>query len=112
MLAECLSGLGGLKALVPRDAKVAIKVNAGFAGSPAVHTTDPRVVEALIVLLRNEVQPSRIVVVESAADHHMLKEINFGNTTRECFECCGIADAVRRSGRFFPELRRSTPNPA
>jgi len=96
VLAGGFAALGGLEAVVPRGARVVIKPNAGFGGPPGVHTTDPRVFEALVRLLQAEVQPVDISVVESAAEHHMLKEIGVGRSSRECLEACGLADVARR----------------
>jgi len=96
MLAECLDPLGGIRSLV-RPGSVVIKVNAGFSGPPAVHTTDPRVVEALILLLQEEVGPEEIIIAENAADFHMLEEICIGSTTMECFESCGLSRVAERN---------------
>ncbi|MCL6478210.1 MAG: DUF362 domain-containing protein [Peptococcaceae bacterium] len=98
MLSDCLEPLGGLEALVPPGAGVVVKVNAGFGSPPGRHTTDPRVVEALIRLLQGKVRPARIVILESAAEHHMLRETGMGNTTRQCYSACGIEEVARRTG--------------
>jgi uncharacterized protein (DUF362 family) len=84
--------------MVPSGARVVIKVNAGFGSMPGRHTTDPRVVEALIHLLYEKVNPVRVVILESAAEHHTLRETGMGNTTRQCFSACGIEDVARRTG--------------
>lgn len=98
LLERCLEPLGGLPALVEEGSLVVIKVNAGFAGEPGVATTDPRVVEALIQLLREQVAPRNIVIAENAADQHMLEEIGIGSSTMECFKACGLEDVARRTG--------------
>lgn len=97
-LKECLEPLGGITAFVKPDSVVVIKVNAGFSGPPGVYTTDPRVVEALIVLLQEYVDPREIRIAENAAECHMLEEIGLGSTTMECFDACGLTRVAERRG--------------
>jgi uncharacterized protein (DUF362 family) len=97
-LKACLEPLGGIGAFAKPGSKVAIKVNAGFSGPPGVYTTDPRVVEALIMLLQECVGPREIRIAENAAEFHMLEEIGLGSTTMECFEACGLAAVAERRG--------------
>lgn len=97
-LQECLEPLGGITAFAKPDSVVAIKVNAGFSGPPGVYTTDPRVVEALIMLLQEYVGPREIRIAENAAESHMRDEIGIGSTTMECFEACGLAAVANRRG--------------
>ena len=96
MLAECLDPLGGIRSVARPGSKIVIKVNAGFCGPPGVYTTDPRVVEALVILLREEVELEEIIIAENAANFHMLEEINVGATTMECFEACGLSRVAER----------------
>jgi uncharacterized protein (DUF362 family) len=97
MLKGCLAPLGGLPSFAGPGSVVVIKVNAGFCGPPAVHTTDPRVVEALILLLNEEVGPREIILAENAADFHMFEAIGIGATTMECFQACGLSDVAERN---------------
>jgi uncharacterized protein (DUF362 family) len=99
MLEEVLGNLGGLGACLPKKSgTVVVKPNAGFASLPGVHKTDPRVLEALIGLVFEEICPARVIVLESAADHHMLHDTGLGKTSRECFEANGILKAAERAG--------------
>lgn len=93
-----INRLGGIKSIVEKNDSVAIKVNASFNTPPGVHTTDPRVVEALIRIINEDSDPNEILVVENAAARHMLDVIGIGATTRECFKSSGIEIAAKRVG--------------
>lgn len=97
MLAGCLDPLGGLQSIAKPGSVILIKVNAGFCGPPGVYTTDPRVLEALILLLQENVEPEEIIIAENAANFHMLEEIGIGATTMECFDACGILSVAERN---------------
>jgi len=97
MLNECIDPLGGLRTVAKPGSTVLIRVNAGFCGPPGVFTTDPRVLEALILLLQQEIEPRDIIIAENAANFHMLEEINIGATTMECFDACGLLSVAERN---------------
>lgn len=98
MLNRCMEDLGGIGSIVGQNARIVIRVNAGFDGPPGVYTTDPRVLEALIVLLTEHCSPREIIVAENAANQHMLEEIKIGTNTMACFRACGLADVAKRHG--------------
>jgi len=98
MIKESTNALGGLGTVVQAGDVVAIKVNAAFDTPPGLHTTDPRVIEALVELINEESDPSEILIVENSSARHMLDVIGMGATTKECYKACGIEDAAKRVG--------------
>lgn len=83
---------------------VVIKVNACYDTPPGLHTTDPRTVEAVVRLLKEEARPERIVVAENASARQNLDTTGVGATTMECFEKTGIAAAAMAAGAELTAL--------
>jgi uncharacterized protein (DUF362 family) len=98
MIVEVLDRLGGIGSFVRRRSRVLLKVNAGFRGCPGVHTTDPRVVEALVQLIIDVSDPREIMIAENAAERHFLDETGVGATTLECFVSTGLEGVSKRTG--------------
>ncbi len=81
--------MGGMQNIVKAGDHVVIKINTVVA-SPAANgfTTDPRVLEAVIELLK-EHNPGSIKIIERCAQ---------GADTLAAMEGCGIGDVARRTG--------------
>ena len=81
LLRDQLSKIGVTDRLIKAGSRILIKPNIGVSTPPeAAETTDPRLVEALILLLR-EFSPREIIVGESSV---------IGTDTRKAFETSGI----------------------
>nr|HID57814.1 DUF362 domain-containing protein [Desulfobacterales bacterium] len=96
MLKEGVDYLGGMKKFVKPNDVVLLKVNAVF-GVPAdaAWDTDPRVVEALVTLIKEEVPGVRkIIVADSSASTKQDPKMD----SVEAMETAGIAQAARRAG--------------
>lgn len=81
--------MGGMPNIVKKGDKVLIKINTVIP-VPANEgfTTDPRMLEALIELVKEQ-QPARIQIGERCA---------MGGNTRKAMEVCGIAEVAERTG--------------
>jgi uncharacterized protein (DUF362 family) len=81
--------MGGMQNIVKPGDKVLIKINTVIPiPANAGFTTDPRMLEALIDLVKEQ-NPSRIQIGERCA---------MGADTRHAMEVCGIADVAHRTG--------------
>ena len=81
--------MGGMHNIVHSGDKVLIKINTVIPIHPnAGFTTDPRMLEALVELVREQ-SPSRIQIGERCA---------MGADTRHAMEVCGIAAVAERTG--------------
>ncbi|MEW5783947.1 MAG: DUF362 domain-containing protein [Bacillota bacterium] len=90
MVKEAVDMVGGINSVVKPDDKVVVKINAAFAASPERgYGTDPRVLEAVIRLIRNETKARSVKVVERSA--------SVGDTTH-ALEVTGLRAAAERAG--------------
>jgi uncharacterized protein (DUF362 family) len=81
--------MGGMSNIVRRGDKVLVKINTVIpVPANEGYTTDPRMLEALIELIREQ-NPARIVIGERCA---------MGGDTRNAMEVCGIAAVAQRTG--------------
>src|ERR1700736_54415 len=81
--------MGGMHNIVKAGDKVLIKINTVIpVPANAGFTTDPRMLEALIELVKEQ-NPSRIQIGERCA---------MGGDTRHAMEVCGIAEVAARTG--------------
>src|SRR5229473_4504311 len=81
--------MGGMGNIVKAGAKVLIKINTVIpVPANAGFTTDPRMLEALIELVKEQ-NPARIQIGERCA---------MGGDTRRAMEVCGIAEVAERTG--------------
>jgi uncharacterized protein (DUF362 family) len=81
--------MGGMANIVKPGDKVLIKINTVIPiAANAGFTTDPRMLEALIELIKEQ-NPSRIQIGERCA---------MGADTRHAMEVCGIAEVAARTG--------------
>jgi uncharacterized protein (DUF362 family) len=81
--------MGGVANIVKPGNKVLIKINTVIpVPANAGFTTDPRMLEALIELVKEQ-NPSRIQIGERCA---------MGGDTRNAMEVCGIAEVAARTG--------------
>ena len=95
MIAEATDLLGGVDSLLPKNGDVVIKVNSVFSDfTPGVTTTDPRLVEALILLLKKRINPKKIRVAENAT----AVWLHPGLSSVDAMESSGIAKAARKHG--------------
>jgi uncharacterized protein (DUF362 family) len=90
MIKEALDFLGGIGKFISDGDRVVIKPNVtGPVVPEQLTTTDPRVVEALINLIKEETGAGEIIVVDCSA---------FAIDTELAFLGSGIASAVQRAG--------------
>src|SRR5579864_5670702 len=81
--------MGGMRNIVKKGDKVLIKINTVVpVPANAGFTTDPRMLEALIELVKEQ-NPSRIQIGERCA---------MGADTREAMDLCGITAVAERTG--------------
>src|SRR5947207_10361959 len=81
--------MGGMHNIVRAGDKVLIKINTVIPVAPnAGFTTDPRMLEALIELVKEQ-RPSRIQIGERCA---------MGADTMQAMIACGIAEVAERTG--------------
>jgi uncharacterized protein (DUF362 family) len=65
MLKEAVDAVGGMKSVIKKGDKVVVRANACWAVKPdSGIASDPRVVEALMRLIRNEAEPKEVVVAD------------------------------------------------
>ena len=95
MLEQTFDNLGGLSSMVKPGDKVMIKPNLVEVPYPKTGgsvLTDPRIIEALCLILTE--YGCKVLVGEGKSVN--LKHVNSG--ARQAFENTGLADAVRRGG--------------
>jgi uncharacterized protein (DUF362 family) len=95
MLEKTFDNLGGLSSMVKKGDKVMIKPNLVEVPYPKTGgsvLTDPRIIEALCLILTE--YGCKVLVGEGKSVN--LKHVNSG--ARQAFENTGLADAVRRGG--------------
>ena len=81
--------MGGMHNIVKKGDKVLIKINTVIpVPANAGFTTDPRMLEALIELVKEQ-NPGRIQIGERCA---------MGGDTMKAMEVCGIAEVAQRTG--------------
>jgi uncharacterized protein (DUF362 family) len=88
MVKEALDHLGGASSMIYPGDKVSEAKSSEPQSSRKGATTDPRVVSALIQLLKEETKPRKVVV----ADYPSL------SSARDVFKVTGIEDAVKKFG--------------
>ncbi len=96
MLKEAIDAVGGMRSVIKAGDKVVVRANACWAVKPdSGIAADPRVVEALMRLIRDETQPKEVVVADRSS---------IGADTAESFEVTGIKAAALRGGadRMLP----------
>jgi len=96
MLKEAIDAVGGIRSVIRDGDKVLVRANACWAVKPdSGIAADPRVVEALMRLIRDETRPGEIVVADRSS---------IGADTAESFEVSGIKAAALRGGadRILP----------
>lgn len=96
MLKEAVDAVGGMKSVIKKGDKVLVRANACWAVKPdSGIASDPRVVEALMRLIRNEAEPKEVVVADRSS---------IGADTEESFRVTGVGDAALRGGadRILP----------
>ena len=96
MLKEAVDAVGGMRSVIKAGDKVVVRANACWAVKPdSGIAADPRVVEALMRLIRDETQPKEVVVADRSS---------IGADTAESFEVTGIKAAALRGGadRLLP----------
>jgi uncharacterized protein (DUF362 family) len=93
MLVEAIGPLGGLRKFVEPGYKVVIKPNVVWTFKPETAlNTDPRVVEALIELIKDQVpEVGEISIFEAPAAAWQAPI-----STLDCYEVAGIANVARR----------------
>jgi len=96
MLKESVDAVGGMKSVIRKGDKVVVRVNACWAVKPdSGIASDPRVVEALMRVIRRETEPAEVVVADRSS---------IGADTAESFRVTGIGEAALRGGadRILP----------
>ena len=92
MLKEAVDAVGGMRSVIKAGDKVVVRANACWAVKPdSGIAADPRVVEALMRLIRDETRPKEVVVADRSS---------IGADTAESFEVTGIKAAALRGGRI------------
>ena len=90
MLKQIIDAVGGLKSVIKDGDKVVVRANACWAAKPdSGIAADPRVVEALMRLIRDETKPRELVVADRSS---------IGADTTEAFEVSGVGAAALRGG--------------
>ena len=96
MLKKAVDSVGGMKSVIKKGDKVVVRANACWAVKPdSGIAADPRVVEALMRLIRKETKPGEVVVADRSS---------IGADTAESFRVTGIGEAALRGGadRILP----------
>jgi uncharacterized protein (DUF362 family) len=97
ILAENLASIGRLENIIQKNSRVLLKPNAGVAaGVETGRNTDPRLLEALILVLK-ELNPREIIIGESAI---------IGTDTMEAYKASGILDVAYRTGVKILDLKK------
>lgn len=96
MLKKAVDAVGGMKSVIKKGDKVVVRANACWAVKPdSGIASDPRVVEALMRLIRWETEPAEVIVADRSS---------IGADTAESFRVTGIGEAALRGGadRILP----------
>ncbi len=96
MLKEAVEAVGGMRSVIEDGDKVVVRANSCWAAKPDSGVAgDPRMVEALMRLIRDETNPSELVVADRSS---------IGADTEIAFEENGVGPAARRGGsdRILP----------
>jgi uncharacterized protein (DUF362 family) len=96
MLKKAVDAVGGMKSVIKKGDKVVVRANACWAVKPdSGIACDPRVVEALMRLIRDETKPCEVVVADRSS---------IGADTAESFRVTGVGEAALRGGadRILP----------
>lgn len=96
MLKKAVDAVGGMKSVIQKGDKVVVRANACWAVKPdSGIASDPRVVEALMRLIRDETKPREVVVADRSS---------IGADTAESFRVTGVGEAALRGGadRLLP----------
>ncbi len=96
MLKKAVDSVGGMKSVIKEGDRVVVRANACWAVKPdSGIAADPRVVEALMRLIRKETKPGEVVVADRSS---------IGADTAESFRVTGIGEAALRGGadRILP----------
>ncbi len=96
MIEQSLDLIGGLPAIIGEAATVIVKPNlveVPFKGTEGSVVTDPRLLEALVGILKDH-GVSHVLVAEGKSVN--LKHVSSG--PRQAFEALGLGDVVRRAG--------------
>jgi uncharacterized protein (DUF362 family) len=96
MLKKTVDAVGGMKSFIKDGNKVLVRANACWAVKPDTGiASDPRVVEALMRLIRNEAKPRELIVADRSS---------IGADTAESFKVTGVGEAALRGGadRILP----------
>jgi uncharacterized protein (DUF362 family) len=90
MLKRAVDAAGGMKSFIKSGDKVLVRANACWAVKPDTGiASDPRVVEALMRLIRNETKPRELIVADRSS---------IGADTAESFKVTGVGEAALRGG--------------
>ncbi len=90
MLKQTVDAAGGMKSVIKDGDKVLVRANACWAVPPdSGIACDPRVVEALMRLIRDETRPGEVVVADRSS---------IGADTAESFRVTGVGAAALRGG--------------
>jgi uncharacterized protein (DUF362 family) len=90
MLKEAVDAVGAMRSVIEDGDKVVVRVNSCWAAKPDSGIAgDPRVVEALMRLIRDETHPSQLVVADRSS---------IGADTATAFEVNGVGPAALRGG--------------
>ncbi len=96
MLKKAVDSVGGMASVIKAGDKVLVRANACWAVKPdSGIAADPRVVEALMRLIRQETRPKEVIVADRSS---------IGADTAESFRVTGIGEAALRGGadRILP----------
>jgi uncharacterized protein (DUF362 family) len=90
LLKKAVDSVGGMKSVINDGDKVLVRANACWAVKPdSGIAADPRVVEALMRLIRRETKPREVIVADRSS---------IGADTAESFRVTGIGEAALRGG--------------
>ncbi|MDY6913103.1 MAG: DUF362 domain-containing protein [Planctomycetota bacterium] len=90
MVRQAVDGIGGIKSLIKPGERVVIKPNLVWPITPDMAiTTDPRVIESVVRLIKTETEAAEVVVAERTA---------IGRHTKDSFELTGARAAAERAG--------------
>ncbi len=96
MIKQAVDSVGGMRSVIKDGDRGLVRANACWAVKPDTGIAcDPRVVEALMRLIRNETKPREVVVADRSS---------IGADTAESFRVTGVGEAALRGGadRILP----------
>jgi uncharacterized protein (DUF362 family) len=110
MLKEAVDSVGGMRSVIEDGDRVVVRANSCWAAKPDSGIAgDPRLVEALMRLIRDETNPGELVVADRSS---------IGADTAKAFEVNGVGAAALRGGadRILPleqdeRISVQVPNP-